>query len=132
MVSFYNILILFNIKKKIVFFINLNQNYFKKMSKKSPEDAFYNNLLLGLNSTLSIKKIQLYNLQKINLIDILANVPRVCNVTMEKRTPCEKSNVMTWEQRHGVYLPEDMKKFYMSTDGFLLHWSYQYARKSTQ
>ncbi|XP_037824602.1 tubulin polyglutamylase complex subunit 2 [Lucilia sericata] len=78
------------------------------MSKKSPEDAFYDNLLLGLNSTLS-------------------NVPRICNVTMEKRSPCEKSNVMTWEQRHGVYLPEDMKKFYLSTDGFLLHWSYQYA-----
>ncbi|XP_065362158.1 tubulin polyglutamylase complex subunit 2 [Calliphora vicina] len=78
------------------------------MSKKSPEDAFYDNLLLGLNTTLS-------------------NVPRICNVTMEKRTPCEKSSVMTWEQRHGVYLPEDMKKFYLSTDGFLLHWSYQYA-----
>ncbi|KAM7358765.1 tubulin polyglutamylase complex subunit 2 [Cochliomyia hominivorax] len=78
------------------------------MSKKSPEDAFYDNLLLGLNNTLT-------------------NVPRVCNVTMEKRSPCEKANIMTWEQRHGVYLPEDMKKFYLSTDGFLLHWSYQYA-----
>lgn len=36
---------------------------------------------------------------------------------------------MTWEQRHGVYLPEDMKKFYLSTDGFMLQWSYQYARE---
>ncbi|TMW43144.1 hypothetical protein DOY81_011778 [Sarcophaga bullata] len=78
------------------------------MSKKSPEDAFYDNLLLGLNSTLT-------------------NVPRICNVTIEKRSPCEKANIITWEQRHGVYLPEDIKKFYLSTDGFLLQWSYQYA-----
>ncbi|XP_061388053.1 tubulin polyglutamylase complex subunit 2 [Musca vetustissima] len=79
------------------------------MTKKlTPEDAFFENLLLGLNNT-------------------LADVPRVCNVSVEKRQPCEKSQLVTWEQRHGVYLPEDMKKFYLSTDGFILQWSYQYA-----
>ncbi|XP_005183585.1 tubulin polyglutamylase complex subunit 2 [Musca domestica] len=79
------------------------------MNKKlTPEDAFFENLLLGLNNT-------------------LADVPRVCNVSVEKRQPCEKSQLVTWEQRHGVYLPEDMKKFYLSTDGFILQWSYQYA-----
>ncbi|XP_013113072.2 tubulin polyglutamylase complex subunit 2 isoform X1 [Stomoxys calcitrans] len=79
------------------------------MSKKLfPEDAFFENLLLGLNNT-------------------LAEVPRICNVTIDKRQPCEKSQLVTWEQRHGVYLPEDMKKFYLSTDGFMLQWSYQYA-----
>ncbi|XP_055378981.1 tubulin polyglutamylase complex subunit 2 [Condylostylus longicornis] len=77
-------------------------------SKLSPEDAFFENLTLGLMKTLS-------------------NVPRITNVVMEKRPPCEKVMLSNWEQRHNVYLPEDMKKFYLSCDGFHLHWSYQYA-----
>ncbi|XP_034657876.1 tubulin polyglutamylase complex subunit 2 [Drosophila subobscura] len=79
------------------------------MNKKlSPEDAFYENLTLGLIKTLS-------------------TVPRVCNVSLERRQPLTASQVVNWEQRHCVYLPEDMKKFYLSTDGFVLNWSYQYA-----
>ncbi|EDW72897.2 uncharacterized protein Dwil_GK16935, partial [Drosophila willistoni] len=79
------------------------------MNKKlSPEDAFYENLTLGLIKTLS-------------------TVPRVCNVTLERRQPLNACQVVNWEQRHCVYLPEDMKKFYLSTDGFVLNWSYQYA-----
>lgn len=38
----------------------------------------------------------------------------------------------TWEQRHNVYVPDDMKRFYLSTDGFSFNWSYQYSRKSAQ
>ncbi|XP_022221044.2 tubulin polyglutamylase complex subunit 2 [Drosophila obscura] len=79
------------------------------MNKKlSPEDAFYENLTLGLIKTLS-------------------TVPRVCNVSLERRQPLTACQVVNWEQRHCVYLPEDMKKFYLSTDGFVLNWSYQYA-----
>ncbi|XP_016966826.1 tubulin polyglutamylase complex subunit 2 isoform X1 [Drosophila biarmipes] len=79
------------------------------MNKKlSPEDAFYENLTLGLIRTLS-------------------SVPRVCNVTLERRQPLNACQVVNWEQRHCVYLPEDMKKFYLSSDGFILNWSYQYA-----
>lgn len=62
-------------------------------------------------------------------IHLLANVPRVCNVTLERRQPLNACQVVNWEQRHCVYLPEDMKKFYLSTDGFVLNWSYQYARE---
>ncbi|XP_011177504.1 tubulin polyglutamylase complex subunit 2 [Zeugodacus cucurbitae] len=81
------------------------------MAKKpTPEDIFYDHLTLGLMGT-------------------LAKLPRVCNVNCEQRKPCEKTQIINWEQRNTIYLPEDMKKFYMSTDGFLLQWSYQYAPK---
>uniref|UniRef100_A0A1B0G916 Knr4/Smi1-like domain-containing protein n=1 Tax=Glossina morsitans morsitans TaxID=37546 RepID=A0A1B0G916_GLOMM len=83
------------------------------MKKLSPDEAFYENLTLGLGS-------------------VLNSVPRVSNIICEKREPCQKTQVMTWEQRHGVYLPEDMKKFYLSTDGLLLHWSYQYGVNDTR
>lgn len=81
------------------------------MAKKpTPEDIFYEHLTLGLMGT-------------------LAKLPRVCNVNCEHRKPCEKTQIVNWEQRNTIYLPEDMKKFYLSTDGFLLQWSYQYAPK---
>lgn len=79
-------------------------------TKQTPEDAFYENLTLGI-------------------MKILSNIPRITNVVLEKRQPCERAHVATWEQRHNVYLPDDMKRFYLSTDGFTLHWCYQYSRK---
>lgn len=81
------------------------------VQKTTPEDAFYENLTLGI-------------------MKILNNIPRITNVVLEKRQPCERAHVATWEQRHNVYLPDDMKRFYLSTDGFTLHWCYQYSRKS--
>lgn len=76
----------------------------------TPDDEFYNNLTL-------------------NLIQFLNNTPRITSVTLHKQQPSERSALTTWEQRHNVYLPDDMKNFYLSTDGFTLHWCYQYARK---
>lgn len=78
--------------------------------KTTPEDAFYDNLTLGI-------------------IKVLSSIPRITNVIIEKRQPCERTHVATWEQRHNVYLPDDMKRFYLSTDGFTLHWCYKYSRK---
>lgn len=76
----------------------------------SPEDEFYNNLTL-------------------NLIQFLTNIPRITNVILHKQVTCERTAVVSFEQRHNVFLPDDMKRFYLSTDGFTLHWCYQYARK---
>lgn len=80
------------------------------VKSSSPEDEFYNNLTL-------------------NLIQFLNNIPRITSVTLHKQQPCERTAVSTFEQRHNVFLPDDMKRFYLSTDGFTLHWCYQYARK---
>lgn len=76
----------------------------------SPEDEFYNNLTL-------------------NLMQFLNGMPRITQISLHKQQPCERAAVSTWEQRHNLYLADDMKRFYLSTDGFTLHWSYQYARK---
>lgn len=77
--------------------------------KVSPEDLFFENLTLGLTK-------------------ILSTYPRISNVTVERRQSCEKQVLTNWEQRHNVSLPDDMKRFYLSNDGFLLHWHYQYSR----
>lgn len=57
-----------------------------KSQTPSPEDLFYENLTLGLAK-------------------VLGNIPRITNITCEKRQPCEKGQISAWEQRHNVYLP---------------------------
>ncbi|XP_031622993.1 tubulin polyglutamylase complex subunit 2 [Contarinia nasturtii] len=78
------------------------------VKSSSPEDEFYNNLTL-------------------NLIQFLNNITRITNVTLHKQQPCERTAISTFEQRHNIFLPDDMKRFYLSTDGFTLHWCFQYA-----
>lgn len=79
--------------------------------RQSPEDEFYTNLTLGL-------------------VKFLNSIQRITNITFNKQQPSERTQISTWEQRHNVYLADDMRRFYLSTDGFTLHWSYQYSRNA--
>lgn len=72
------------------------------------EDAFYENLTLGV-------------------IKILEGSPCVKNVRIERRNGCELTAITSWEQRHCCSLPEDVKNFYLSIDGFLLLWNLEIA-----
>jgi hypothetical protein len=55
------------------------------------------------------------------------STPGVQEVELEKRLPCERMLLTAWEQRHCCTLPEDLRQFYMSADGFKLIWNYEYA-----
>lgn len=79
-------------------------------ARSTLEDEFFTNLTLGL-------------------MKVLNNIPRVTSVILHKQQPCERAQVTAWEQRHNVYLPDDMKRFYLSTDGFVLYWNYHYSRE---
>lgn len=72
------------------------------------EDSFYENLTLGV-------------------VRILENSPCVKNVRIERRNGCEPGAITSWEQRHCCALPEDVRNFYASIDGFLLSWSLEIA-----
>lgn len=99
---------------KFVCFIDKLREYFSfKMSASSNrqvpnDDAFYENLTLGL-------------------IKVLSNIPRITSINYDKRNPAERNSVNAWELRHNVNLPADMKSFYLCTDGFCLFWSYEYS-----
>lgn len=47
----------------------------------------------------------------------------VCKVELEKRAPADRHNVLMWEQRNTCFLPEDLKNFFLTSDGFQLTWS---------
>jgi len=51
----------------------------------------------------------------------------VSNVAIAKSGPVERSVLSSWEQRHGVLLPADLRRFYLAVDGFNLTWDYQYG-----
>ncbi|KAJ1526025.1 hypothetical protein ONE63_009195 [Megalurothrips usitatus] len=72
------------------------------------QEAFYENLTLGL-------------------IKLLTQTPGVQDVRLDKRTPCERLLLSSWEQRHCCALPDDLRQFYLSTDGYSLTWAYQHA-----
>jgi len=72
------------------------------------EDSFYENLTLGV-------------------IKILESSPCVRNVRVERRNGCESGAITSWEQRHCCALPEDIRNFYASIDGFLLQWNLDIA-----
>ncbi|XP_026737777.1 tubulin polyglutamylase complex subunit 2 isoform X1 [Trichoplusia ni] len=72
------------------------------------EDSFYENITLGVTK-------------------LLESDPRICNVSVERRPPCDRVAISTWEQRHSAVLPEDLRNFYASSDGFQLTWHYKYS-----
>lgn len=74
------------------------------------EDSFYENLTLGV-------------------VKILESFPYVKNVRVDRRNGCETTVINSWEQRHCCTLPEDVKNFYASIDGFLLQWNLEIAGK---
>lgn len=72
------------------------------------EDSFYENLTLGV-------------------VKILESSPCVRNVRIERRNGCESGAITSWEQRHCCALPQDIRNFYTSIDGFLLQWNLDIA-----
>ncbi|CAK1603392.1 unnamed protein product [Parnassius mnemosyne] len=74
------------------------------------EDSFYENITLGITR-------------------VLESDPRISNVAVERRPPCDRVTISNWEQRHSSILPEDLRNFYASSDGFQLTWHYKYSGK---
>ncbi|XP_044148555.1 tubulin polyglutamylase complex subunit 2 [Bufo gargarizans] len=54
---------------------------------------------------------------------ILESSPGVTEVKIGEMTPAERHTIVSWEQKHSCLLPEDLKNFYLMTDGFHMSWS---------
>uniref|UniRef100_A0A1A7YEG5 Tubulin polyglutamylase complex subunit 2 n=1 Tax=Iconisemion striatum TaxID=60296 RepID=A0A1A7YEG5_9TELE len=54
---------------------------------------------------------------------ILENMPGVVDVRFAEREPAEKRSLLSWEQKYSCILPEDLRDFYLTIDGFTLTWS---------
>lgn len=70
---------------------------------KVSEDSFYGNMLLGLPETLAF----------IGIVDTY----------ISRRPGVPEADIMQWEFKQGVRLPNDLRNFYAATDGFLYTWT---------
>ncbi|XP_060791488.1 tubulin polyglutamylase complex subunit 2 isoform X2 [Neoarius graeffei] len=59
---------------------------------------------------------------------ILESLPGVSDVQFVEREPAEKRCLLSWEQKNNCILPEDLRDFYLTTDGFSLTWSSKLER----
>ncbi|XP_030623265.1 tubulin polyglutamylase complex subunit 2 [Chanos chanos] len=61
---------------------------------------------------------------------ILESLPGVQDVRFVEREPAEKRCLLSWEQKNSCVLPEDLRDFYLTTDGFTLTWSSKLENES--
>ncbi|KAE8636841.1 hypothetical protein XENTR_v10003161 [Xenopus tropicalis] len=54
---------------------------------------------------------------------ILESSPGISEVKFDERAPAERHLIVSWEQKSSCLLPEDLKNFYLMTDGFHMSWS---------
>ncbi|XP_042310235.1 tubulin polyglutamylase complex subunit 2 isoform X2 [Sceloporus undulatus] len=52
--------------------------------------------------------------------------PGVSEVTFVEKEPAERHAIVSWEQKNACVLPEDLKNFYLMTDGFHMSWSVKF------
>ena len=63
-------------------------------------------------------------------IDICAEAkPGVFKIDSVDKRPVERPVIIAWEQRNTTLLPDDLKNFFMTTNGFHLSWSVKMESK---
>lgn len=66
----------------------------------------------------------------LGIIRVLENMPGVADVKFAEREPADKRSLLSWEQRNTCILPEDLRDFYLTTDGFTMNWSVKLDNES--
>lgn len=59
----------------------------------------------------------------VGVVNYIEKKTGVCKVDLESRKPADRSLILAWESKNTCFLPEDLKNFYLTTDGFQLTWS---------
>ncbi|XP_045215779.2 tubulin polyglutamylase complex subunit 2-like isoform X1 [Mercenaria mercenaria] len=68
------------------------------------------------------KTKSLFEQMNVGVLKYLENKTGVCKLELEPRRPADRPSILAWEQKNTVFLPEDLKSFYLTSDGFLLTW----------
>ncbi|XP_058841952.1 tubulin polyglutamylase complex subunit 2-like isoform X1 [Acipenser ruthenus] len=63
------------------------------------------------------------DLLTLGITRILESRPGVTDVKFVEKEPAERHVILSWELKHCCILPEDLRDFYLTTDGFQLTWS---------
>ena len=69
---------------------------------------------------------ELYDRISLGIVRSLEKRTGVTDVKLLDRKPADPPRIEEWEQEHSCTLPEDIKNFYITTDGLLLCWSVKF------
>ncbi|XP_014771609.1 tubulin polyglutamylase complex subunit 2 [Octopus bimaculoides] len=58
-----------------------------------------------------------------SVVKYLETKTGVCNVKLHERTGTTKEALSSWEQKNSCLLPDDLKNYYLTTNGIKLTWS---------
>ena len=58
-----------------------------------------------------------------SLIHSLQSHHQTCDIDIKTQPPVSENDVSSWEYQHCVFLPPDMRDYYLSENGMLLTWS---------
>lgn len=51
------------------------------------------------------------------------------DLKLDEKYGCETIAVLHWEQLHSILLPDEVKNFYLATNGFEFTWKFRLAGK---
>ncbi|XP_070542797.1 tubulin polyglutamylase complex subunit 2-like isoform X1 [Ptychodera flava] len=66
------------------------------------------------------------------IVRSLEKRPGVRDVRLRDRKPAERHIIVSWEQKNSCMLPDDLKRFYLTTDGMLLQWNIKFDDQGIQ
>ncbi|XP_068691129.1 tubulin polyglutamylase complex subunit 2-like [Montipora foliosa] len=69
---------------------------------------------------------ELFDTMTLGVVRSLEKKPGVTDVRLLDRQPADKHIIFTWEQKNMCILPEDLKSFYLTTNGLLIQWSIKF------
>ena len=58
-----------------------------------------------------------------SLVHSLESHPQTCEVEIKTQPPVTEKEISSWEYKHCIFLPNDMKEYYLNENGMLLTWS---------
>ncbi|XP_022109629.1 tubulin polyglutamylase complex subunit 2-like [Acanthaster planci] len=68
----------------------------------------------------------LFDQLTLGVVKSLEKRPGICDITLVDLRPAERHQVVSWEQRNSCMLPDDLKRFYLTSDGLLLKWNVRF------
>lgn len=69
---------------------------------------------------------ELFDSMTLGVVRSLEKKPGVTDVRLLDRQPAEKHVIFSWEQKNMCILPEDLKNFFLTTNGLLIQWSIKF------
>nr|XP_002740692.2 PREDICTED: tubulin polyglutamylase complex subunit 2-like [Saccoglossus kowalevskii] len=69
---------------------------------------------------------EMFDRLTMGIVRSLEKRPGVSDVRLLDRKPAERHIVVSWEQKNSCMLPDDLKRFYLTTDGMLLQWNIKF------